>query len=119
MADCLPLFDLFYSRLSKKALFAKFMKVNAEVGICNIQSPLQYSAVKQLASDYQKAGANISHFPVLYIAQVNTTCLFFTIMLLWNFYAVKIKSKFLAGDCWVSDRVTSKIETFGQIFYLN
>lgn len=48
------------SRLSKKSLFTKFMKVNAEVGVCNIQSQLQYSAVKQLASDYQKVKAQVT-----------------------------------------------------------
>jgi hypothetical protein len=36
------------------------MKVNAEVGVCNIQSQLQYSAVKQLASDYQKVKAQVT-----------------------------------------------------------
>jgi len=48
------------SRLSKKSLFTKFMKVNSEVGVCNIQSQLQYSAVKQLASDYQKVKAQVT-----------------------------------------------------------
>ena len=36
------------------------MKVNSEVGVCNIQSQLQYSAVKQLASDYQKVKAQVT-----------------------------------------------------------
>jgi len=48
------------SRLSKKSLFTKFMKVNAEVGVCNLESPLQYSVVKQLANDYQKAKAQVT-----------------------------------------------------------
>ena len=42
------------------SVFTKFMKVNAEVGVCNIQSQLQYSAVKQLASDYQKVKAQVT-----------------------------------------------------------
>ena len=36
------------------------MKVNAEVGLCNFHSPLQYSVVKQLATDYQKAKAQVT-----------------------------------------------------------
>ena len=36
------------------------MKVNAEVGVCNLESPLQYSVVKQLANDYQKAKAQVT-----------------------------------------------------------
>ena len=42
------------------SVFTKFMKVNSEVGVCNIQSQLQYSAVKQLASDYQKVKAQVT-----------------------------------------------------------
>merc|ERR1719334_1302592 len=48
------------SRLSKKSLFTRFMKVNAEVGVCNLESPLQYSVVKQLANDYHKAKAQVT-----------------------------------------------------------
>ena len=64
-------------------VFTKFMKVNAEVGVCNIQSQLQYSAVKQLASDYQKVKAQVTT-ALMTAGESEGFILFFKVHIFWE-----------------------------------
>lgn len=48
------------SRLSKKSLFGRFMAVGRDLMSLPFVSPIRYSAVKQLATEYQKAKSQVT-----------------------------------------------------------
>ena len=54
-------YDEFFSKLF--SVLGRFMKINTELPLANkrvFSTPIQYSAVKQLATDYQKAKAQVT-----------------------------------------------------------